>query len=65
MEGSNIINVINENGNIFADTINSKYSVRPAFYLKDDINIVAGDGTINNPYEFGVNNEETREEKES
>ena len=66
MEAPNIINVINENGNIFADTISAKYSVRPAFYLKDDLEIVSGEGTIDSPYELGVKNEgkETSEQKE-
>ena len=65
MEAPNIINVINENGNIFADTISAKYSVRPAFYVKSDIEIKSGLGTKESPYELGVNNEsETREETE-
>lgn len=59
MEAPDIINVINENGNFFADFIDAKYSVRPAFYLKDDLEIVSGKGTIDNPYELGVKNEDT------
>ncbi len=59
MEASNIINVINEHGNLYADTISSKYNVRPAFYLKYDLEIKSGKGTLENPYELGVNNEQT------
>ena len=58
MQASNIITVINENGNLFADTINSKYNVRPAFYLKSDLKITSGDGTIDSPFELGENNEQ-------
>ena len=63
MEATNIINVINESGNLFADNITSKYNVRPAFYLKSDLKIVKGDGSKSSPYELGVNDEkETKEE---
>ncbi len=58
MEASDIINVINDSGNIFADYITAKYSVRPAFYLKDDLEIVSGKGTMDDPYELGVKNDE-------
>ena len=54
MEATNIINVINEDGNLFADTISSKYSVRPAFYIKSDLEIKGGKGTIDSPFEIGV-----------
>ena len=54
MEANNIINVINSDGNLFADTISSKYNVRSAFYLKSDIEIKAGEGTSEKPYELGV-----------
>ena len=56
MEAPNIINVINENGNIFADTISAKYNVRPAFYIKSDLEIINGKGTEEIPYELGVKN---------
>ena len=57
MEATNMINVLNENGNFFADTISSKYNVRPAFYLKYDLKIKSGSGTLEDPYKLGDNNE--------
>lgn len=57
MEASNIINIINETGNLFADKISNKYNVRPAFYLKADLEIKSGSGTIDSPYELGDSNE--------
>ena len=63
IESSMIINVINKDGNVFGDLIASKYEVRPTMYLKGDINIVSGDGSINSPYELGVNNEEKAKEE--
>lgn len=66
MEEPNLINVINENGNLFADSITSKYYVRPAFYIKGELEIKSGKGTLENPYELGVENEgqQTSEETE-
>ena len=63
MEATNIINVINENGNFFGDTISAKYNVKPAFSLKYDLTIVSGEGTMDSPYELGVNNEEKGKEE--
>lgn len=63
IESNMIINVINKDGNIFGDLIASKYEVRPTMYLKGDIDIVSGDGSISSPYELGVNNEEKAKEK--
>lgn len=63
IESSMIINVINKDGNVFGDLIASKYEVRPTMYLKGDIDIVSGDGSISSPYELGVNNEEKAKEK--
>ena len=65
MEAPNMINVLNENGNLFADTITAKYNVRPAFYLKGEIEIVSGNGTEEDPYELGVNNEGNETSKET
>ena len=56
-EEINLINVINEDGNIFADSIDSKYNIKPTFYLKGNLNIIKGDGSLEGPYELGVNNE--------
>lgn len=61
MEASNIINVINESGNLYADQISSKYNVRAAFYLKSDLKIKSGSGTMDSPYELGVNDEKEKE----
>lgn len=63
IESSMIINVINKDGNVFGDLIASKYEVRPTMYLKGNINIVSGDGSIDSPYELGVNNEEKAKEE--
>lgn len=63
IESSMIINVINKDGNVFGDLIASKYEVRPTMYLKGDIDIVSGDGSIDSPYELGVNNEEKAKEE--
>lgn len=63
IESNMIINVINKDGNVFGDLIASKYEVRPTMYLKGDINIVSGDGSIDSPYELGVNNEEKAKEE--
>lgn len=58
IEADDIINVLNENGNLYADRISSKYNVRPAFYLKYNLEITKGKGTMDSPYELGVKNEE-------
>lgn len=63
IESNMIINVINKDGNVFGDLIASKYEVRPTMYLKGDIDIVSGDGSISSPYELGVNNEEKAKEE--
>ena len=63
MEASNIINVINKDGNIFGDTTSNKYNVRPAFYLKGDLVITKGKGTLDEPYELGVNDGKEEEDK--
>lgn len=63
IEDDKIIYVINEDGNFYGDFISSKYEIRPAFYLKGDTIISGGKGTIDEPYELGVKNEE-REENE-
>ena len=63
IESSMIINVINKDGNVFGDLIASKYEVRPTMYLKGNISIVSGDGSIDSPYELGVNNEEKAKEE--
>ena len=59
IEENKIIYVINEDGNLYGDFISSKYEVRPAFYIKGDTLINSGKGTIDDPYELGVNDEET------
>lgn len=57
IEDNNIINVINSNGKVYGDLITNKYNVRPSFYLKDDISVVSGIGTLQGPYELGGLNE--------
>ena len=59
IEDNKIIYVINEDGNFYGDFINSKYEVRPAFYIKGDTLINGGAGTEEEPYELGDSNEET------
>lgn len=63
IESNMIINVINKDGNVFGDLIASKYAVRPSMYLKGDISIVSGDGSVDSPYELGVNNEKEAKEE--
>ena len=33
----------------------AKYAVVPVLYLKDDVNIIVGNGNINNPYQLSLN----------
>ena len=53
IESDLIINVIKENGTVFGDNISSKYNVRIAFNLKNDLKIKNGTGTLNNPFILG------------
>ena len=53
IESDLIINVIKENGTVFGDNISSKYNVRIAFNLKNDLKIKNGTGTLNNPFVLG------------
>jgi len=57
IEAPNIIYAISESGAFFGDTISSKYNVSPAVYVKDDLKITAGSGTIDKPFEIGVESE--------
>ena len=57
IESDQIINVINKEGNFYGDFITSKYNVRPALYLNNELNITGGNGTFDAPYELGVNDE--------
>ena len=65
MEASNMINVINKDGHIFADRISAKYYVRPAFYLDSSVNITSGSGTEKDPYVLGDNKDGEGKETES
>ena len=58
IEGNNIIEVINNDGNIYGDLITSKYNVSPSFYLNGNIEIIGGIGSELGPYELGDVNEE-------
>jgi len=51
---SNLIYSINDKGNYFINFTTSKLKVRPALYLKGDLNVLSGDGSKDNPYEIGV-----------
>jgi hypothetical protein len=53
IESDLIINVIKENGTVFGDNITSKYNIRIAFNLKNDLKIKNGTGTLNNPFVLG------------
>ena len=57
IESDQIINVINKEGNFYGDFITSKYNVRPALYLNNELKITGGNGTFDAPYELGVNDE--------
>ena len=56
IEEDKIIYVINKDGNFYGDFISSKYEIRPSFYLKGDVSIDSGEGTLDKPYKLGVNN---------
>ena len=56
IEEDKIIYVINKDGNFYGDFISSKYEIRPSFYLKGDVSIGSGEGTLDKPYKLGVNN---------
>ena len=61
IESDQIINVINEDGNFYGDFITSKYNVRPALYLNNELKITGGNGTFDAPYELGVSDEKGQE----
>lgn len=57
IESDQIINVINKEGNFYGDFITSKYNLRPALYLNNELKITGGNGTFDAPYELGVSDE--------
>jgi len=57
IESDEIINVITQEGNIYGDSVSSKYNIRIAFNLDNTINISNGIGTIDSPYVLGVDDE--------
>ena len=61
IESDQIINVINKEGNFYGDFITSKYNVRPALYLNNQLKITGGNGTFDAPYELGVSDEKGQE----
>ena len=61
IESGQIINVINKEGNFYGDFITSKYNVRPALYLNNELKITGGNGTFDAPYELGVSDEKGQE----
>lgn len=64
LESSNIIMTINDTCNVFGDSISTAYNIRPAFYLKNDLNISNGDGTSNNPFSITSESEISEVSKE-
>lgn len=63
IEAEDIVYVINENGYYFGDTLNSKYNVKPALYLKDDVEIESGKGSKEKPFIFKVAQESEKGEE--
>ena len=63
IQGDDIINVLKDPGYYFAGYITDKYNVRPALYLKDNLEIVSGKGTLENPYIFKTNIDEKKSEE--
>lgn len=61
IESDQIINVINKEGNFYGDFITSKYNLRPALYLNNELKITGGNGTFDAPYELGVSDEKGQE----
>ena len=62
IEAEDIIYVLNESGYFFGDTLKSRYNVRPAVYLKADLEISGGKGTKDSPYELKAHVEEKTDE---
>lgn len=49
----NAINVVNSNASLSSVSVtDNEYNVKLSLYLKDNVVIVSGDGTINNPFSF-------------
>ena len=57
MDETNIY-IIDENNNLYLDSIDNKHYVRPALYIKNDIEIKKGNGSYLSPFILGGNNEE-------
>lgn len=51
------IYTINAEHNIYENQISSMNVIRPVLYLKGNVNIISGNGSINSPYILGGNNE--------
>ena len=70
IESDIVIEVINEDGNLYGDLVNKSYGMRPAFYLSGNLLLDSGEGTIEKPYVLGgekdveetEGTEETKEE---
>lgn len=50
--------IIDENKNLFEDSISNKHYIRPVIYVKNDITINNGDGTYLSPYILGSDKNE-------
>lgn len=57
IESSDVIIVITKEGNIYSDSISAEYNVRSSFYLKSDMEVKEGKGTLEEPYVLGVADE--------
>jgi len=57
IEASDVIEVITSDGTVYSDSINKEYNIRSSFYLKSDMEVTEGKGTIDKPYILGVAND--------
>lgn len=57
MDETNVY-IIDENNNLYLDSIDNSHYARPALYIKNDIEIKKGNGSYLSPFILGGNNEE-------
>ena len=53
MNNTNMIYTINDKNSLYLQSINEKLDIYPSFTLKNNLNIVNGNGFKNNPYIIG------------
>lgn len=51
-----MIDVISPEGSFFGDLVTSTYNLRPCLYLNDNLDIISGDGSENDPFVLGESN---------